>query len=34
MFQEDDEPTWRYMARLNVWHQKAREKMGMSPVSQ
>ncbi len=29
MFQEDDEPTWHYMADLNTWLQKAREKLGM-----
>ena len=34
MFQEDDEPTWRYMARLKVWQQKAREKLGMSATAQ
>ncbi len=34
MFQEDDDPTWRYMARLKVWQQKAREKLGMSATAQ
>ena len=29
MFQEDDEPTWRYMAQLDAWLTKSREKLGM-----
>jgi len=30
LFQDDDEPTWHAMARLNTWMAKAREKMGMA----
>ena len=30
MFLEDDEPTWRYMAKLQTWLEKTREKMGIS----
>jgi tetratricopeptide (TPR) repeat protein len=30
LFQDDDEPTWHAMARLNTWVAKAREKMGMA----
>jgi tetratricopeptide (TPR) repeat protein len=30
LFQDDDEPTWHAMARLNAWMAKAREKTGIS----
>ena len=29
LFLDDDEPTWRYMAKLNSWIAKAREKTGI-----
>jgi len=34
LFLDDDEPTWRYMARLNAWLAKAREKMGSTRPSE
>ncbi|MCZ6560449.1 MAG: tetratricopeptide repeat protein, partial [Gammaproteobacteria bacterium] len=30
LFQDDDEPTWHYMAWLNTWIEQARAKLGMS----
>ncbi len=33
MFLEDDEPTWRYMAKLKPWLDKTHEKLGISGTS-
>jgi len=30
LFQDDDEPTWHAMARLNTWMAKTREQLGMA----
>ena len=30
LFQDDDEPTWHSVARLNTWMAKARDKMGIA----
>ena len=32
LFQDDDEPTWRYMAPLEEWLARARDKMGVKPA--
>jgi len=34
MFLEDDEPTWRYMAKLDPWITKARTKLGLSAAAE
>lgn len=33
MFLEDDEPTWRYMAKLQTWLDKTRQELGISLTS-
>jgi tetratricopeptide (TPR) repeat protein len=34
LFQDDDEPTWHAMARLNAWMAKARDKMGITAAAE